>query len=825
MSTSSFASYVIAKLSGNITLDKAIVSDMSGRPKRLSSKPKLTAVWRTKSIPYEGSDQSQSTFKEDGSLLRLLRTKSMPSLRRGGDPATRILKASSSSPPAPHSGLENNLSISPSNSSLPPVTTKSLNPRSSQDMSECSDSTSAYVTMTITNQSDHSQEDHNKLTRSASDGHLWAVRKKKLRDVRNEFPAGTLPSVKSLRNKFDGKSETDSQSADETASWGSPVAAQHITSDSDVMDSPAAKLSPSKPFINKETPIKPGSLGKSAETPTDKSSSKMLETPPKSIKKRLQQFEKSPQSLPDDLPNTTLSSETHTASGDTVWQDTSGTSPCPASKPIMIVEKRPERESRQKRKNDGKGFRPRAKSEPDPSSIRRLNSETIPVSVRKLKMQFEQQATIEAASIKAPTSPHRAYQKRKEKLTAGHTKVQTEVTGVSDQDNIDKRSEKPSTPPRELKPPRVEGRDTSPAPLTPEVIVDSQATPSVRKLRKQFEKASSTQSHTKSAGRDVPSKPRMTIKMELRSPFEDAFDPQETEDQKKERLNHTLTQEIHYGTSVRNILRQFETLSPEEHKTQVDRKFTFENKPPDEAKPAGEILSLSLGESSTRDSEAKLDISQDSEMDFDVDSCSSSSDVDKATLLPGIQESKTAWSSDDDDEDTTKTVIPKDIDTRETKKKIAEYWALRELEIEGNQREEQTKMEDKYVEEDEKEREKDRMENEEEEQKRRELHQAEIERKERENSEREQMKEKAEQERKEKERVEKELKKENTEKVRKDKEKAQQQKEKEREEQERKKREEAEKAIKEKEKAIRALIKKEKAELDRQEREKMENER
>ncbi|XP_069957180.1 uncharacterized protein [Cherax quadricarinatus] len=175
------------------------------------------AVWGVKSIPYEIPFPIISPFKKDESLLRLLRAKSMPSLvweEHLTSQSTRVFSPMSFL-------LVGDKSIK----------SPSLNQRSNFDLSEGSDSTGASLITPMNSSHEEFPVEHHKLTRSSSDGHIWATRKTEFRDVRNEFPACALSSIKNLKVKFDRNLEGHPENTTERPRRTVSRKLQHSSSD------------------------------------------------------------------------------------------------------------------------------------------------------------------------------------------------------------------------------------------------------------------------------------------------------------------------------------------------------------------------------------------------------------------------------------------------------------------------------------------------------------------------------------------------------------------------------------------------------------------
>ncbi|KAK8723051.1 hypothetical protein OTU49_011817 [Cherax quadricarinatus] len=670
MSAASLASYVIGKLSRSAPLETA-GNDMTGRSRSASSTPRLTAVWRVKSTPYEIPVPNTSPFKEDGSLLRLLRAKSMPSLVREVDFTSRSVRVSSpTSFLTPGDRYTRSPSPSPLRSSL-------VNPRLSFDLGEGSDSTGASLITPMNSPRDESPAEHRKLTRSASDGHIWARRKTHLRDVRDEFPAGTLPSVKNLKIKFDrnleGKPENNAERHGRTVSRKLPH------SSSDEGDCPGGDTA--SQHVTTRRNSRHESLER-WETDAVEVARLDLQKPRKSIGELKQRFEVCVSSTEDDtLPTTQLG--IHQTNLETRVRYTEETSP--PRKPIT-VESQSERKSRHRVKNIDGTARPRAKSEPNPSAIRRLRYEPSHVSVRKLKMQFEIQATIETDYSKKPVPIQKTSEQLPKTLPKEPSLLPTAVNMVSAQ-NIVKENEKERRFRSELP-----ERSTQPT----QVSIDSKITPSVKKLKKQFEEAVLAQYQGKSVERDDPNRPRTTIKSQLRTPFEGNNDSQESDNTKREADQAPAPQALS-STLVKDLLRQFETLSPEEYPYEGGQKFLFEQvpetkieqKPPDDAK-AAEVVSHTLA--------AKR---LETESIFKVDEYSFPDDK-ESTIASKIEEIHKRSASSSDEILITRMTCNITDDAQERNQKVDDDWSKKEKEVKNESKEPKRITEGKNVQEHEK---------------------------------------------------------------------------------------------------------------------------
>nr|XP_045608621.1 uncharacterized protein LOC123764691 isoform X3 [Procambarus clarkii]XP_045608622.1 uncharacterized protein LOC123764691 isoform X3 [Procambarus clarkii]XP_045608623.1 uncharacterized protein LOC123764691 isoform X3 [Procambarus clarkii] len=646
MSAASLASFVYARLSSPD-------ADMTGRPRHSLSTPRLTAVWRTKSIPYNIPAHTTSPFKEDGSLLRLLRAKSMPSLVLEEQLAARTRFDQSPDTTFDKSPPRRRSSSSPS---PPPSGGRRLfRQRLSQDLREGTDFTSAFVSTPMNSPRDQSPAEQRKLTRSASDGHIWARRKKHLRDVRNEFPVGTLPSVKTLKNKFDGSLE-----------------GVHLTTDSGQSDTHERHLdAKGTRYVTNRKSSRHESLERWVGEEVVESHEELSDPLGKTFKKLLQRFETSPPF--DSNYNERKRSPMNTRQTDGTEKPPTF-SPESSSSPRRVREmvgSQSERKPRLKTKSRDLVTRVRARSEPDPSAIKRLSTETVPVSVKKLKMQFEmqsaqqesrpwqRQATAEPA-LKTARAPVVSYQ-------------QNAARETGNRDSYHLKSEL-----QELK-----ERETRTVKASPEVTIDSKTTPSVRKLKMQFEEALLAQFNNRTIERDDTSKPRMAIKAGLRSPFEGNSHSHESEITKIEEVvagGSFAASQMFSTTSVRNLLRQFETSSPEETNDEVP-KFSFERKGsidhrfPIETKNITERIRKPKYKS-RNDRRPKL------EADTQIDKSSSSENEedtgrDRDTVrdkAPRANESFTAYAGDD--EMTTELKIHRIIDeaVKESNWEIDEHW-------------------------------------------------------------------------------------------------------------------------------------------------------
>ncbi|XP_042238260.1 uncharacterized protein LOC121876853 [Homarus americanus] len=525
----------------------------------------MAAAWRTKSVPYDDVNLDVSPQTEDGSLLQLLRTKSLPLLGGEGGRATRPLSL-----PTPHkSGLRSVLIRGTSTSTLPLVTSKSINPR----LSECSDSTAASVTSLTSTPDDPSSADQRKLTRSVSDGYLWTRRKKQLRDVRDEFPAGTLPSVKNLKNKFDQSHETDSKTADR---WVSHMASPPgDTNMDDPLSTPGSNTATKRKRLSRHE-----SLVKWEGRSMEESMIKMHNITRQSVKILLQHFENTQQ--PE-------AGGAAPASDDTPCEDTSRPPLGLPPKPVEITEKQPQGKSTQHTKSPAATSRPQTKGDVGLSPNQSLHTS---LSVRKLKTEFERKTkagsttapistvlvdtahastvlvdtahastvlvdiapastvlvdtipagTVPAGKVPASTALASTQKACGRQLTKAHN-TQPQVT---DPDNVPKEVIKQDCSQQQHPQPlTINTRDERPAQPYPEVTVHPKGVPSVNKLRKKFEETLSSQSHKRSGGGDGQVKQERTaIKTLLRNRFEGSADTQTPETQPRGRSHSSAATQV-----------------------------------------------------------------------------------------------------------------------------------------------------------------------------------------------------------------------------------------------------------------------------------------
>ncbi|KAK3877131.1 hypothetical protein Pcinc_018136 [Petrolisthes cinctipes] len=609
MSAASLASYVYTKLAGGATNSSNMAE---------GSKPKLTAVWRPKTIPYDiPKNSSAPGFKEDGSLLRLLRAKSMPTLGLEGGATFNLLSAGS---------LDRG-----SSSPLPHVSSRFINPQMSRDLEQADISIRSDISpMTTRSPSPTGQK--KALTRSKSDGLLWAIRKKQMRDVRSEFPAGTLPSVKTLKNRFNKKFEEESE-----RDW---VETRHLIQKKEMMKAKAEQTLPTSPPPTPSSPPPP--LPPSSPPPPPPSSStpsqqqqqlkqqhqqsmseaklkhkakqgspshhesllKWVEVSPepqrqpwrepllKSVQKMSQKFEISSASEEDDrifhtsTPNKTISRSEYSL------DNTATSTSTILSPPRQEDTTKPQRQSRSLKKKDLKGIRSRARSEPDSSAIRQLWSAKMPVSVKDLTMKFEQQSSSSplpsSKPVKLPGPMHYVAPERSRRsvtpdarhITQEEATKALETTQVSQRDVVDIKA-------RSLTVTTNTSKDETQSVTEAELIISGQSvrlgnarleksshtykTPSVRSLRKRFEEASTTSFQSsdslKTVGRDDTDKPGQIINPELLTPFMGGTKLDKSAD---------VSTTDKPSSSIKSLLRQFETLSPEESaESQGEVKFSF----------------------------------------------------------------------------------------------------------------------------------------------------------------------------------------------------------------------------------------------------------
>ncbi|XP_071532403.1 LOW QUALITY PROTEIN: uncharacterized protein [Panulirus ornatus] len=556
MSVSSLVSYVITKLSGTTPLE-ATGGGMTEKPHRSASTPRLTAVWRSKSVLYEPPNTNPSSpFKEDGTLLKLLRCKSMPLLGMEEGSPMRVTRGSSPSSPR-DVGVRDSASSSTSTSPQPRVTSRLINPRLNLDIKEGLFFEGTAMATPPSTPHDNPPTSHRKLGRSISDGHVWAMRKKQLRSVRDEFPSGTLPSVKKLKSKFDKKPEADTVDSDESLELETTMEEQYRTPDKGDQVDRSSYMGSSQARDGRRL-SRHESLRKWEEGFTERSSPGLYDLPLRSVKKLLIRFENASEEA---SPGHHVFHESPLSAAHV--QEPKETSPGPLPTPGIIVDRKVQSDSRPKVKSDVATIRPRAKSEPDASSIRSRSSQMAPVSVKKLKMQFEKYSPPDDTQESTETFSCQVHVEHKVEVMQDQSTTPAGGTAVSKEEKLTYNKGRGSSHHR-LESSTVTDRITS-----------RMQTPSVKNLRKQFEEATSAQScKSKTVGRDVAKRSYTVMNVELRPPLESILQDQEPETLQRNRPEHSAIRAAIPSNSVRNLLRQFESVTPGE--VYGEEKFSFE---------------------------------------------------------------------------------------------------------------------------------------------------------------------------------------------------------------------------------------------------------
>lgn len=518
MSAATFASYVIGKLSGSDRVDAATSSMASRTPPT----PRLTAVWRTKSIPYDVPRTEPHTFKSDGSLLRILRAKSMPSLNLEDEIPGRSLRPMS---PLSIGSPVSSRSASP----LPMVRSKTLNPRLDRN------TVTPPPSPSLSNPAFGSPPQRRRLERTTSDGALLVKRRQKRSEFENEFPSGGTPSVRALKNVFDAKSNesvtSDRSPLSPKGKWPLPSPTKSVE-----VASQALKTEP-EAATRQVKPVRHGSL-EHYERGEEKKT-KEIGTSQPSFKEILRRFQQ-----PDKLEKEATTLQAHKLPRETARQVN-----------IIVVDKALVREvqSEPKPKAHVPVSRQRSKSEPEPNT-KRPHVLASPVSVKRLKMQFESQGVKDSFASPILLPPRREATKLRKQFAVRHSSSESE-DDVFDMDL-----------PCAVK---------KPEPVLIETTEASSVTPSVSNLRQQFEKAASAQSFSKTVGRDDVTVRRIqwSTTQDLRAPFESAEQNKEVQ---RERPVRPSLSEINTHNTVKNLLQQFQTTTPDQPVEEMTNKFSFE---------------------------------------------------------------------------------------------------------------------------------------------------------------------------------------------------------------------------------------------------------
>lgn len=515
MSAATFASYVIGKLSGSDRVDSATSSMAS----RTSPTPRLTAVWRTKSIPYDVPKAESPTFKSDGSLLKILRTKSMPSLNLEDEIPGRSLRPMS---PLSVGSSASSRSASP----LPMVMSKTVNPRMGR------------ITMTPPpSPAPSTPPQRRRLARTTSDGALLVKRRQKRSEFECEFPSGGTPSVRALKNMFDAKSD-ESVAADrsplspkEKLPFASPTKSVMVV----------GQLSEEEPVAAERQMeiVRHGSLDlyEKAEEKNTASILPEIRMPQRSIKELRMRFEQ-----PNKLEEATTP-QTHKPPRDSAMQVN-----------IIVEEKALVREvqSEPKPKAHAPVIKQRSRSEPE-IITKRPHVLASPVSVKRLKMQFESQGVKDSFASPALLHPCKETTKLRKHFAVRLSSSESE-DDVFDMD--------------------LPSAVKKPEPMLLEATEASSVTHSVSNLRQQFEKVASAQSSSKTVGRDdVTVRIQWSTTRDLRSTFESAEQNREIQ---QERPTRPSLSEINPQKTVKNLLQQFQAQTPDPPLEEKTNKFSFE---------------------------------------------------------------------------------------------------------------------------------------------------------------------------------------------------------------------------------------------------------
>ncbi|XP_047487707.1 uncharacterized protein LOC125038295 isoform X2 [Penaeus chinensis] len=524
MSAATFASYVIGKLSGSDRVDAATSSMAS----RTSPTPRLTTVWRTKSIPYDVPRTEPQTFKSDGSLLKILRTKSMPSLNLEDEISGRS--------PRPMSPLSIGSPVSSrSGSPLPMVRSRTVNPRLDRN------TVTPPPSPSFSNPALSSPPQRRRLERTTSDGALLVKRRQKRSEFENEFPSGGTPSVRALKSVFDAKSD-ESMTSDRSplspkGKWPLPSPTKSVAVVGQVL-----KKEP-EAVTRQMKPVRHGSLEhyERAEEKKTTVTVRKISTSQPSFKEILRRFQQ-----PDNLEKEATTLQTHKLPRETARQVN-----------IVVEEKVLVREVQSEPKPKGhiSVSRQRSKSEPEPNS-KRPHVLASPVSVKRLKMQFESQEEKDSFASPMLLPPRRETTKLRKQFAVRHNSSESE-DDVFDMD--------------------LPSAVKKPEPMMLEATEASSVTPSVSNLRQQFEKAASAQSFSKTVGKDDVTVRRIqwSTTQDLRAPFESAEQNKEVQ---RERLERPSLSEINSQNTVKNLLQQFQTTTPDQPLEGMTNKFSFETR-------------------------------------------------------------------------------------------------------------------------------------------------------------------------------------------------------------------------------------------------------
>ncbi|XP_050725636.1 uncharacterized protein LOC127003258 [Eriocheir sinensis] len=511
MSAASLASFVIGKLT-TPEPRTGDASDMSDRGQP-SPTPRLTTVWGPKSIPYDIPNTNQP-FKSDGSLLRLLRSKSMPMLGREGTPPPGRQAAPPQSRPPPRSE---------SPSPVRCAAIRGANTQSSGYVSDASESTVASLATPPPTPRSPSPSGQRR-TRSHSDGHLWQRRKRQMRKD-TQKSAVVLPSVKDLRGKIESN-PTPQQGDEQPTGQGQPAGEASE-------ESPKAGIGPDRRWVSRHNSL----LLREPRSPERRQPPKPAVTAA-SVRKRLQEYEDSPQHV-DEASEVFMMTDQQDLRGKSRSEASLKTArPEPESGEVM--RRTSDHAARMRKKNHR-----RSKSEPDASSVLRYHAQSSPPSVKKLKMLFEREATQDSGREPPPLSPSRTVLETTPEAPRTQIFIKLSQEEGVVQVGVGATAVPVKTPPMEH----------------PERVLPAW-TPSVRSLRQRFEAGASGQSFMSTEKVTITRTSRIVIHT-LRTPFERPLPRQARSMSPEKEQRGSLTRMS--SASVKNLQMQFEPpLSPVE---------------------------------------------------------------------------------------------------------------------------------------------------------------------------------------------------------------------------------------------------------------------
>ncbi|XP_068247715.1 trichohyalin-like isoform X2 [Palaemon carinicauda] len=582
MSAANLASYVYNKLSGSGALIPGS-SDMNSLSRSTSPNPKLTAVWRTKPPKSEDIPSSSPTFKEDGSLLRLLRTKSMPSLMlEKGSPIKQTTPVVQPFSPTAKIDTSASLDQSTSSSLASPITSRHLNPRRNLEDSDFLESSTNTSIATPPSSPKEFTTSYKKLTRSVSDGQIIRRRRQQLRGKSHDFPPGGMPSVKTLRLRFDTGQQIDSQDSSRfTSNLGSfssiNKTAQRSYNKMENGNEVSVKTTPSKDEREKpEAPTENKKLFQhesfSRFEPQRKeveTQSEVIDVSQKSVKSLLKKFERTLQSSNDDeifhisqrqsrpLKRTVQAkqfSEHHSS---------------------LTLDQEDEQETKTIN-GDPEQVLLRQRSKSLPVSSKRSSIANIPANVQKLKMQFEKQSgpVEEVPPLKVKTREKEEFIQNPKEANV-YTFWNTEQRGggseLKKQASLDKVLETKDQD-GEYQTPHVNTPDIKPSikeTMNQESEKHIPKSPKVQTLRKHFESPTSPQLTRKTDKKERPVRRRHTIALTVKE-FEN-----EAKTSNKESLQPThlkdadMANDLRSQSSVKSLLRQFELQPPKDKASQL----------------------------------------------------------------------------------------------------------------------------------------------------------------------------------------------------------------------------------------------------------------